>query len=607
MTESSIFVSGKPSYATFLVDSNQSKLPQWSPINTSVIENQTEVKKIVAGSSSNKSCLIWRGTNQLEFYKEDIKHKYKIENEEIKDIQSGYSTFLILTVSGKIYSLADRYKCSHCEIPLTDLSQSNWKQVVPVPFFNEKENDRLVESFAMVGWSNYFVCKNGDFYANGYNLGRLGDGTKNNHKSLPVLIKKNVTRVFGGVQAYHFFLTTKSNELYAAGSNYSSVCGLSSDELNLQMSPKKVDDWKASDILDIFCFSSSVLITKEGKAYGCGSVTSGCGKVETRFKEIPLLKDKKVVKISGGYATVCVLTSENELYGWNFNTNNQPTEQYQNNKEVWNKPRKINVPEYFIKNSLPLNFSFGTENIFLYQDLDVSTLKQDFKKFYESKKYCDSKLIASGNEEIPIHKIIVELRTNLKIEEINEIFLKNTFSLEEINTFLQWAYFGTILDTVLITKFFDSLNLPFPPKSTFEQDLLKLYKDEDSKDFTLQVKMEDDDDDYDDDDDDDFEEIPVHKLILVARSGLFRELFQNLSLNENAKNTNSVQDYSNKTIESLEIFVKYLYTSKIELTADDDPQLIVEELEDSIEYYQLNKNSNLKNELNKIKRQFDLN
>ncbi|KAJ3443886.1 hypothetical protein M0812_09732 [Anaeramoeba flamelloides] len=302
-------------------------------------------KKIVSGSSSNLCCLIWRGTNQLEFYKENITHKYKIKNEEIKENQSGYSTFLILTVSGLLLN----------------------------PEINKIKKK---------------IKKHNTFQNNQY--------------------------------------TTK--QLYAAGLTYSSVDELSSEKPNQIISPKKVDDWKASEILDIFCFSSSVLITKEGKAYGCGSATSGCGKVETRFKEIPLLKDKKVVKISGGYATVCVLTSENELYGWNFNTNNQPTEQYQNNKEVWNKPRKINVPEYFIKNSLPLNFSFGTENIFLYQDLDVSTLKQDFKKFYESKKYCDSKLIASRNEEIPIHKIIVELRTNLKIEEINEIFLKNTFS-----------------------------------------------------------------------------------------------------------------------------------------------------------------------------------
>ncbi|KAJ3443885.1 kelch-like protein [Anaeramoeba flamelloides] len=104
--------------------------------------------------------------------------------------------------------------------------------------------------------------------------------------------------------------------------------------------------------------------------------------------------------------------------------------------------------------------------------------------------------------------------------------------------------------------------------------------------------MEDNDDDFDDDDDD-FEAIPVHKHTLVARSGVFREMFQNLLLNENVKNTNSVQDYSNKTIESLEIFVKYLYTSKIELTGGEGPQMIVEVLEDSIEYYQLNKNSNL--------------
>ncbi|KAJ6250059.1 hypothetical protein M0813_16431 [Anaeramoeba flamelloides] len=73
-------------------------------------------------------------------------------------------------------------------------------------------------------------------------------------------------------------------------------------------------------------------------------------------------------------------------------------------------------------------------------------------------------------------------------------------------------------------------------------------------------------------------------------------MFENIT-----EESKSVKDYSGKSIESIEILIKYFYTEKIELTADHDPLLIIEELEDSIEYYQLNENSNILSQLNEIK------
>ncbi|KAJ6235418.1 hypothetical protein M0813_28611 [Anaeramoeba flamelloides] len=65
-------------------------------------------------------------------------------------------------------------------------------------------------------------------------------------------------------------------------------------------------------------------------------------------------------------------------------------------------------------------------------------------------------------------------------------------------------------------------------------------------------------------------------------------------------NTNKVQDYTNKSIKSLKILIKYFYTNSIELTTNQDPKLIVDELSDAVEYYQLNDQCNLENELLKI-------
>ncbi|KAJ3433236.1 pep-cterm sorting domain-containing protein [Anaeramoeba flamelloides] len=248
----------------------------------------------------------------------------------------------------------------------------------------------------MVGWSNYFVCKDG----------RLGDGTSNEAKNIPVLIFENVTRVFGGVKGY---------------------------------------------------------VTKEGKIYGCGGAGSnGFTQDKSTFTEIEEVKNKKVVEYFGSTRLSLALTSENELFGWGFDSSNHPTDQYQEEK--------------------------------------------------------------------------------LKTPHIHDLF-----------------------------------------------------NDEDSKDFTLLIKN-DGEGEREDGDDDKYEEIPVHKIILLTRSGLFREMFQNIT-----EESKSVKDYSGKSIESIEILIKYFYTGKIELTADHDSLLIIEELEDSLEYYQLNENSNIISPLNEIK------
>ncbi|KAJ3436095.1 btk-binding protein-related [Anaeramoeba flamelloides] len=380
-TRTQIFYSGEGNNSiTHLIKQNENKSPRWTPL--SKIKNANKVRKIVSGNRHN--CLIWKGINNLEFYDATTRNQKKsftIENEEIKDIQSGYLTYLILTKSGKVFSLAQDF--FNCEVPLSDPESSNYEKIRPVPFFNKKENNRKVETFAMVGWSNYFVCKDG----------RLGDGTSNQSKNLPVLIFENVTRVFGGVHGY------------------------------------------------------------EGKTYGCGRAGSnGFTQDKSTFTEIEELKNKKVVEYFGGKSISLALTNENELFGWGFDSDNHPTDQY-----------------------------------------------------------------------------------------------------------------GDIM--------------------IYKPHLHDLFNDEDSKDFTLLIKNDEDEDEY--------EEIPVHKIILLTRSGLFREMFENIT-----EESKSVKDYSGKSIESIEILIKYFYTEKIELTADHDPLLIIEELEDSIEYYQLNENSNILIQLN---------
>ncbi|KAJ6249185.1 claret [Anaeramoeba flamelloides] len=613
MNTSPIYISCDPAAFNYLwSQKDKSTLPRWTPVTK--LKNIKKVKKIVVlgcFSVQAKKCLVWVSQNRLELYHSNFSMKeFVLENETIVDIQAGFKSFLILTELGNVYSLASAVTCTHCEIPISDTQPSTWEIIRSVPYFNKEENNRKVESIIMTSYSNFFLCDDGKLYGNGRNKGKLGDGTNNESQNLPKLITENVTRVFGGINAWHYFFTKTSDELFVVGDNSYGNLGIGNS--SSQNAPKKIDYWKSSSILDIYCFyESTVLITQEGVAYGCGSSsTNGHTNRHNTFSPIHELKNKKIVKVTGGRKMAVAITSENELYGWGFENNKFPTDRKENEQINNRLPTKINLPKFYQENLIDFEISCGSKAVIIYPKTH-NVLLEDFMNLLDSKKFCDSKLVLSSNEnnEIHIHKLIVEFRTGLKIESLQKIINKNNLTQKEIEDLLKWVYYNETSDPKKLLQLFDSFNLSSSLiKNSLENDLLKLFNDEDSKDFNILVKIDDDEDGDENnelEDEEGYEEIPVHKLILIARSGLFREMFRNL--NEKEKDIGQIKDYSGKSIESLEILIKYFYTNSLKLTADDDPELVVEELEDVIEYYQLNKNSNLQNELNVIKNQFNLN
>ncbi|KAJ6229988.1 hypothetical protein M0813_07209 [Anaeramoeba flamelloides] len=574
---------------------SESKLPLWSEVDK--IEEPELVKKV----AMTLDCfLVWKITGLLQLY-QSTKNKffsYKLPNNEtIKDIQAGYQSFLILTECGKVYSIAQLNNLK--EIPLSDPNLSKWNLIRHVSFF--EENNLFVESITMGGGTNYYVCKGNKLYTNGHNsYGQLLNGTQT-ASQLPIYVCDKVDRVFSGGHSIHCFLTKTSGELFACGYNENGQLGVGN--MKLQKNLVEIKNWKSSGITDIYCtFTASLLLSTEGKLYTSGAFQlTGTGKLSKVFTHVPTLQDYPFTKIQGGQHFFIAQTSDYKLYGWG------PQNVFFGNDgfsfEELLKPTKITPPTYFAENnSKKFTISCGSKGIFIYSEYQNS-LHDDFKKLFESKRYCDSKINLSNKDEIPCHKLIIELRTNLKFEQIQKIFNQKNFTCEEINCFLQYIYYDHQSNREFLKKIFQSLNLNYPHENDLVSDLLKLYKNEESKDFNILV-YEDDDDDDDDDDDENFEEIPVHKLILLTRSGLFREMFENI--NEKEQNTNQIKDYSGKTIESLELLIKYLYTDSINLTADDDPKLVLEELGDATEYYQLSGASNLKLELSKIKSQFNI-
>ncbi|KAJ6253895.1 u5 small nuclear ribonucleoprotein 40 kda protein [Anaeramoeba flamelloides] len=255
-----------------------------------------------------------------------------------------------------------------------------------------------------------------------------------------------------------------------------------------------------------------------------------------------------------------------------------------------------------------------------------SPSKNHFLKFFKNQKFCDFKIF-----DYPVHKFLIRLRcltesqklqksqksqkSQKQLEELKKIF-ENNFSKEETFKFLEWVYGkkNTFCFKRQIQKITTKLGIQSEDlkKKTIQYDLIRAYSDENSKDFSIIVKYKVDPENDDEEKEKEkkekekekekCEEIKVHKFILLARCGLFRAFFEYTK----EKKPKKVQDYSGKSIQSIKHFIKYLYFNDLELTIDDDPQLICDDLEDAQDYYQLDKNCKLPFCLKKIKKQFNL-
>ncbi|KAJ6254980.1 btk-binding protein-related [Anaeramoeba flamelloides] len=601
---SSVYLTGpKKDFKFITKEEKNNNLPKWTESN---LKKTQTIKKLVCGSRFH--FLVWKKPNKLEFYEKDNeKRKYQLpKNERIKDIASSHQTYQILTESGKVWSLA---KSNHYrEVPLLDADQSTFEKIRPVTFFEEKK--LFVNSVAMGFASCYYLCNGDQLYASGSNShGSLGIGQRGGRRTIPVYVQDKVIKIFAGSALGFFFITINPDLLYACGRNTFGQLGIGSTVA--QNTPTIVKNFQGSEILTVSSGDfHSILITKKGQTFSCGDRnTNGLGVQKSIFTLIPQLKEKKAVQLATAFSKTLVLTDQNELYGWGFD------EYFPTNEENRNRkfPSKISLPSFFtnyLDSKDQIRIATGSCVSFLYLDFK-NILSHDLGLLFETKKFCDCEIGALGNK-IPVHKSLVECRTKLTIDQIqNKLFGEKPINKEQALSFLKWIYYDEISDLEKLEQIFNLLELTFPPSvdNTLEKDIAQLYQDDDSKDFKILVKI--DDEDNQDNEKEEIEneeipneEIPVHKFILYARSGLFREMFDNVNEKDNL---NKVQDYTNKSIESLEILIKYFYTNSIEMTADQDPELIVDELSDAVEYYQLNNQCNFETELLKIKKQFDLN
>ncbi|KAJ3443245.1 sel1-repeat-containing protein ybeq [Anaeramoeba flamelloides] len=200
-----------------------------------------------------------------------------------------------------------------------------------------------------------------------------------------------------------------------------------------------------------------------------------------------------------------------------------------------------------------------------------NSYSEDFLQLLKNKEFSDRVF-----KKIKYHKLILETRIGMECEKIERILINETKN--DLLDFFHWVYSGYLSrNEITIRNICEKLGIQqndFYQKSATSgliRDIKKLLHNDKSHDFTIVVNDEN---------------ITVNKVILQARSGLFREMFR-----ETNDNSNQVHDYSGKTYESMSKLLEFFYTDNLIVTADDDVNFLKEELQDSTIYYLLNEYS----------------
>ncbi|KAJ6251753.1 btk-binding protein-related [Anaeramoeba flamelloides] len=496
--------------------------------------------------------------------------------------KSGFTHYLLLSSESTVYgrgAISENFgqigmgKNKSCGTP------------EPIPFFEELKNkeDVEVEMIYVSCYNSYYYLSDGRLFASGYNpSGQLGTVEVGVSQFTPKLIGEKVSRVWTDNLSYFIWFETSDGTITGSGPFENSSYRTTFQQLKIEK----------EDLFDIACsFNHSLIVTQPQTQDRKDKVAYNAYAVRKVMAQTPIkwLFDHPIAEISGGNQHSIVRLEDDSLF-WVKNSGTYVKIQFE--------PVRLDVGK-----KLSITSGWGSSTVYIGNEGDENQKRRkatDFMKLYEEKKFVDFEIYQGIN----VHRVWIEWRLKTDSKKIQQII--STWEEEKIQSLISWAYSGIYRHRKAAQAFGEAIQRNELPATTVSQDLERLYKMEETKDFHLLIPEEADEEGEEEEEEEEKEEeelveIPVHKFILIGRCGLFREMFENVT-----EQKNSVKDYSGKTVESIEIFIKFLYTNKIELTADDDPQLVVEELENAAEYYQLDTPRLLSLELNKIIKQFNL-
>ncbi|KAJ5079001.1 btk-binding protein-related [Anaeramoeba ignava] len=536
-------------------------------------ENKKQIKQISSGNFS--TIFLFKNGKAIEYLNENNpkQNLQKIQIEEnIQKVTVGSRNEAILTIERNVFAKGK------------DVNSENPNEFINISSLIEDKNDRIVQDIVSGSRSIYLLTSNQNVYGIGSNsFAQLGFDSETLEKTeKPILMMKNVSKIFSGNSSNFVFLLNSNQELFGCGYNYFGQFGLGESIEETIQKLTKIQNIPKGKIIDIQCGNahSIMLIEDENpkrKLYSCGYYEyNGLGKNEdtyefTEIKSSLFEDDDYIIDFSVGDSHTLILTSKEKMIVFGSNKYGQLGTGDIKDQLI---PIQIELPKLrfneYISN---YHVSCGFNKSFIYYSPpSFSNLEEDLIKLFRRKEFCDISFKTENGEIIEAHKLILKYRLNQnqnQIEKLQEIISKK--SIKESNQIFEMIYSNNSkINPILYSEIKEIIN----SNEKIEETMKRIYLNENEKYFIIERKEK---------------QYKFPKLILITRSELYRGMF--LSVTEDK--SNKVTDYSELSNKSFQIFEYWIYSNQIK-DGIEITQEIIDELEIGIDYFQLNQtNPNL--------------
>ncbi|KAJ5078830.1 hypothetical protein M0811_04553 [Anaeramoeba ignava] len=521
-------------------------------------ENEKQIKQI--SSTIFSTIFLFKNGKAIEYLN---KKPEKIQIKNIQKVTVGAENEAILTIEGNVFAKGN------------NINPKNSKEFINISSLIEDKNDRIIEDIVAGNTSIYLLTSNQNVYGIGSNYsGQLGFDSKTLPKTeKPILMMKNVSKIFSGNTSSFFFLLNSNQELFGCGDNFWSQLGLGESRKESKIQKlTKIQNIPKGKIIDIQSgYEHSIMLIEienddenknpKRKFYSSGfALYNGLGRNEniyefTEIKSSLFEENDDILDFSVGIAHTLILTSNKKMIGFGNNFNGQLGNGYTEDEPT---PIQIELPKLrFNENISNYHIYCGENKSFIYYSppSSFSNLEEDLIKLFEKKR-----ILLNQNENQNQIEKLQEIISNKSIKESNQIF--------------EMIYSNRIINPKLYSEIKEIINSNEKIEETMKRIYLNENENENEKDFIIERKEK---------------QYKFPKLILIMRSELYRGMF--LSVTEDK--SNKVTDYSELSNKSFQMLEYWIYSNQIK-DEIEITQEIINEIKRGIDYFQLNQtNPNL--------------
>ncbi|KAJ5069539.1 hypothetical protein M0811_02109 [Anaeramoeba ignava] len=353
----------------------------------------------------------------------------KIQIENIQKVTVGGENEAILTKEGNVFAKG-RY--------------INSKEFINISSLIQDPNDRIIEDIVSGSGSIYLLTSNQNVYGIGSNYyGQLGfDSNTFRLFKKPVLMMRNVSKIFSGNSSNHVFLLNSNQELFVCGDNKYGQLGLPEQLIKTYIiiiqKLTQIQNIPKGKIIDIQCrYGYSIMLIEDEilnhkrRLYSCGIGYNGLGKNEntyefTEIKSSLFENDYDILDFSVGNKHTLILTTNGKMFGFG---NNEYGQLGTGDTESHSIPIQIELPELRSNEDISNYHIYcgGSCSFLYYPPPSFSNLEEDLIKLFRRKEFCNISFKTENGEIIEAHKLILKYRLKdyeNQIEKLQEIISK---------------------------------------------------------------------------------------------------------------------------------------------------------------------------------------